>query len=225
MGKFQGIFIDFYGTLASGDGQIVETICQSVIEDHGLDLDAAEFAIKWGEVYFAAIEGVNGTGFRPLLEIERDTLIDTFMPFAGRIDPDPYIVELNKYLSQPDLFDEVQEVLASVSLPVCIVSNADERELRAALEYHNLPIEYVVSSEKARSYKPEPEIFGAALQLTGWDRKNVLHIGDSLHSDIWGAHKAGLKAAWVCRGDRISDIGTEMPDFSWSDLRPMISLQ
>ncbi|MHC4443922.1 MAG: HAD family hydrolase [Planctomycetota bacterium] len=225
MGEFEGIFIDFYGTLASGDGEIVEGICRSVIRDYGLDVDATAFAGKWGEVYFGAIEGINGGEFRPLLEIERDTLIDTFLPYAGRIDPDPYIDELNRYLSEPELFEEVVEVISVMRLPMCIVSNADERELNAALAYHRLGINYVVSSERARSYKPDPGIFEAALELTGWDRGRVCHVGDSLHSDIWGAHKVGLKAAWVCRSGRISDIGTEKPDFQWPDLRPMLSFQ
>ena len=82
----------------------------------------------------------------------------------------------------------------------------------------------MVSSESARSYKPEPRIFEAALALTGWSADRVVHVGDSLHSDIGGAHAAGLKAAWVNRTCRISDIGTGQPDFTWNDLRPLVTL-
>lgn len=224
MTGLQGIFLDFYGTLASGDRHAVESICQSVIDDHGLGVRAFELASTWGDHYFRAIEGIDGGPFRLLVEIERDTLIDTLEPFLGRIDVSKYIDQFNAYLTRPSLFEESQEVLRTVRLPVCIVSNIDERELRAALDHHQLPVAHVVTSESARSYKPEPRIFQHALELTGWSADHVLHVGDSLHSDVGGAHRAGIKAAWVNRADRIKDIGTEKPDFAWHDLRPLLSM-
>ena len=225
MGQWQGIFLDFYGTVAGGDRQTVEAICQAVIDDHRIKMSAAELARQWGHSYFAAIEAVNGDGFRLLADIERDTLIETVRPLTGRIDPEPHIARLNQYLAQPPLFAEVREVFDGLALPVCLVSNADERELRAALAYHDLRFHCVVSSELARSYKPWPRIFKVALERTGWSADRVVHVGDSLHSDVGGAHRAGLRAAWVCRENRITDIGTDQPDFTWSDLRPMISLK
>jgi len=194
-------------------------------DDQGLDLTAADLAVRWGHCYFEALEAVNGDGFRLLVDVEHDTLVETVMPLAGRIDVQPYIAKFHRYLVQPPLFEEVHEVLGRLSVPVCIVSNADECELRAALAWHDLRFDHVVSSEWTRSYKPEPRIFEAALELTGWSAERVLHVGDSLHSDVAGAHRAGLRAAWVRRTDRISDIGTEKPDFVWLDLRPMISLK
>lgn len=222
IGPLEGVFLDFYGTIASGDAEAVETVCAQVISDQGLPITAAELALKWGHRYFAAIGCRNGRGFRLLREIERDTLIETLLPLVGRVDVDRYIEGLNAYLARPTLFEEVLETLAAVSLPVCIVSNADERELWSALEHHGLRPHAVVSSEKARSYKPETAIFKAALDLTGWPVDRVVHIGDSLYSDVGGAQRAGIRAVWVNRATRISDIGTETPDFRWTDLRPLV---
>ncbi len=224
MTDVQGIFLDFYGTVASGDRHAVESICGQVAADHGLAISAADLASRWGDHYFAAIEAVDGGPFRLLVDIERDTLVETLRPHVGPIDPDPYIERFNAYMVRPTLFEEVAEVFARLHLPVCIVSNADERELRAAIGHHGLPVQYVVTSEAARSYKPEPRIFEHALALTGWAPDRVLHVGDSLHSDIQGAHRAGLKAAWVNRADRIKDIGTESPDLTWTDLCPLLTL-
>jgi 2-haloacid dehalogenase/putative hydrolase of the HAD superfamily len=223
--RLQGIFLDFYGTLVGGDLQAVESVCQAVIDDHELKLTAAEMAVQWGHYYFAGIEALNGHGFRRLEQIERDTLVETVMPLAGRIDPIPYIDTFNEYLARPPLFEEVREVLAAIDLPVCIVSNADERELRAALDHLELTFDHVVTSEAARSYKPDARIFELALERTGLPAEAVIHVGDSLHSDVGGARRLGLRAAWVNRVGRINDIGTEKPDFAWADLRPIISLQ
>lgn len=224
MNALQGIFLDFYGTLVGGDREAVETICQAVVDDHGLDLTARELAERWGRTYFSAIEACNGHGFRLLVEIEHDTLVETVRPLAGTIDVAPYIDRLSDYLARPTVFDEVHEVLERLPLPVCIVSNADERELRRAMSHNGLEFDHVVTSESARSYKPQPEIFKTALFLTGWAPERVLHVGDSLHSDVGGAKRAGIRSAWVKRADRISDIGKEIPDFTWPDLRGLCAV-
>lgn len=224
-GAYQGVFLDFYGTLASGDVQAVEAVCQEVITDHGLQIAASELAVKWGLRYFQAIEacGADG-GFRCLKQIEYETLIDTLQPLTGTISVDRYIADFNAYLARPTLYDEVPKVLAALHVPVCIVSNADDHELRAALAHHGLRFQFVVTSEHSRSYKPDAGIFLAALKLTGWSADRVLHVGDSLHSDIGGAQGVGIKAAWVNRAHRISDIGTATPDYAWNDLLPLAAL-
>ena len=224
IGPLDGIFLDFYGTVAGGDREAVESICQAVVDDQGLDLTGADLARRWGLTYFAAIEACDTAGFQTLVEIERDTLIEAVEPLAGRINPQPYIDRLNRYLAQPDLFEEVHEVLDGLGWPVCIVSNADDAELQAAIEHHGLRFDHIVTSESARCYKPDPKIFQIALEQTGWSPDRVIHVGDSLHSDVAGAHRAGIRAAWLRRTDRISDIGTETPEFTWDDLRPILGL-
>ena len=225
MPDLQGIFIDFYGTLAGGDREAVVAICQQVVDDHGLAVAAEDLAGRWGHSYFEAIESVDGH-FRLLREIERDTLIDTLEPLTGRRVPvDGYIERFNLYCSRPPLFDEVHEVLASLVVPYCILSNADERELRAAVTHHGLDTQFIVTSESARAYKPDARIFQTALQLTGWSADRVLHVGDSLHSDVGGAKLAGIRTAWVNRAVRMTDIGTEVPDLIWADLRPLMGLK
>jgi len=225
MQRLDGVFLDFYGTLVGGDGVAVCDICRAVIEDHGIaDVSPEQLAELWGHAYFAGIEALNGHAFRLLTEIEHDTLVETVAPLAGRIDALPYIERLNGFLARPTLFEEVRDVLECLDVPVCIVSNADEIQLRPALEYHDLKVDHVVTSEVARSYKPERGIFDYALKLTGWSAERVIHVGDSLHSDVGGAQRLGIPTAWVRRKDRISDIGEAMPDHTWDDLRPLLAL-
>jgi 2-haloalkanoic acid dehalogenase type II len=222
--RLDGVFLDFYGTLAAGDLEAVEGVCRCVLEEHGLDGCCSELARQWGVRYFVAIEEDCTDCFRTLREIEHDTLIETCAGMVKDFDARPYIERLNAYLAKPSLFPEVKEVLAAMRLPVCIVSNADETEIRAAFEAHGLKFDYVVTSESARSYKPHPGIFRHALKLSGWAPQRVLHVGDSLHSDVGGASALGIRTAWVNRAQRISDIGTATPDYTWSDLRPLMRL-
>jgi 2-haloalkanoic acid dehalogenase type II len=219
------VFLDFYGTLAAGDREAVESVCRQIITDHNLKACQADLARRWGLRYFAAIEGDKRNGFRLLHEIEHDTLVETCACLVDSFEARPYIDMLNAYLARPSLFEEVPCVLSKLKLPVCIVSNADEAEIRAAMSHHGLGFDYVVTSESAKAYKPDARIFQAALRLTGWEATHVLHVGDSLHSDVGGAKPLGIRTAWVNRADRISDIGTETPDYTWHDLRPLLDLQ
>lgn len=223
MAGLQGVFVDFYGTLAAGDRMAVEAICAAVVRDHDLPISAPDLASRWGDSYFTAIEAAAVEGFKRLVEIERDTLVQTVQCFTSRFDPTAYIAQFEAYMVAPPLFEEVHAVLSRLHLPVCIVSNADEHQIRGALAHHGLKTQ-VVTSEAAEAYKPSAKIFEYALEQTGWLADRVLHVGDSLHSDVGGAHAAGIRAAWVCRTDRIKDIGIDVPDLSWQDLRPLLDL-
>jgi 2-haloacid dehalogenase/putative hydrolase of the HAD superfamily len=195
-----------------------------VVTDLELRIAAEDLAVAWGHQYFAAIETCIGNKFCSLAEIERQTLVETMQHYGVRIEPEPYIAMFSEYLTRPSLYEEVSDVLSELRLPVCIVSNADERELLLAVEHLALSFDYIVTSETARSYKPDCGIFQSALELTCWRPERVLHVGDSLHSDVGGARKMGIRTAWINREIRMTDIGNEVPEFTWPDLRPLLSI-
>jgi 2-haloacid dehalogenase/putative hydrolase of the HAD superfamily len=75
------------------------------------------------------------------------------------------------------------------------VSNIDRADLDAALAHHELAgyFTHLVTSQDARAYKPRPEMFTTALGLLRLGPHEVIHVGDSLTSDVAGA------AALACR--------------------------
>ncbi len=97
--------------------------------------------------------------------------------------------------------------LVDLHVPVCCVSNADTKPILFAIERLGLKFDHIVTSEQARCYKPEPAIFRRALDLLRLEPQDVVHIGDSLHSDVAGAKSTGVRSVWLCREDRIHDIG------------------
>lgn len=219
-----GLFMDMYGTVTTGDRQAVETVCEHILRDTGLDLTPRDLGITWGERFFHAMERANGADFATLFDIEARTLRETMIALNAHLDPEPYIRELARYWQNPPLQPEVPEFLARCPLPICIVSNADRGDIDAALARHEIQVVGAVTSEDARSYKPDPQIFHDALRLTGWRPERVLHVGDSLHSDVGGARQVGLKSAWLNRAHRIHDIGTHEPDYELRDLNDLLPL-
>jgi 2-haloalkanoic acid dehalogenase type II len=218
-----GLFLDLYGTLTAGDRQAVEATCQCIVEDTGVPLSAYELSVTWGERFLNSMDFYNGSSFLTLAQVEEKTLRETMDALGVTIDPRPYIEQLMHYWRNPPLHPEVKEFIRRSPLPICLVSNADRADAEAALASHGLTLDHIVTSEDARSYKPDRSIFEHALRHTGWPREAVMHVGDSLHSDIGGALVAGIRSGWLNRAHRIHDIGTHVPDHEFEDLMGLLN--
>ncbi len=222
--KFDAVFIDFYGTVTAGDRRAVEETCAGVVQQLGLTLAPAELAVIWGRCFFEAIETANDGAFRNLFDLECATLVATVAPLIGPFDPVPFVTNLKGYWSAPTLQPEAKDALAALDLPVCCVSNADTDDVLAATEQHGLCFDAIVTSEDARSYKPHARIFREALAKLDVAPERVIHVGDSLHSDVGGAKPLGIATAWICREDRIFDVGKGHPDYNIRSLHELCSI-
>ena len=222
--RYDVLFLDFYGTITAGDKRAVEQTCGLVVDQLGLTISPPELAVVWGQRFFAALETANDGAFRTLFELERETLVETVEPMVGAFDPLPFVHHLKRYWAAPELQPEALEALAALDVPICCVSNADSEDIRAAIARHRLPVQRVVTSEEARSYKPHPGIFRRALAEMATSPDRVLHVGDSLHSDVGGAKPLGIATAWICREERIFDLGDTQPDRKIKSLLELKSL-
>ncbi len=222
--ELDGIFIDFYGTLTAGDRAAVESVCERIVRENGVPISAYELSVTWGERFFHALDFANGDGFLTLFDVEVKTLRETMKELGVEVDAQEYARQLKQYWENPPLQPEVRDFLAAVKYPLCIVSNADRADIDRALERNGIRVDHIVTSEEARSYKPDREIFEMALEHTGWRRDRVIHVGDSLHSDIGGAIIAGIRNAWLNRAHRIHDIGTHQPEHEFEDLMGLVRL-
>lgn len=73
---------------------------------------------------------------------------------------------------------------------------------QSALNYNGLSFANVITSEDVKSYKPRPEMFQKALAEYNLNPLEVLHVGDSLTSDVVGAQRAGIKVTWINRKNK-----------------------
>lgn len=100
---------------------------------------------------------------------------------------------------KPPIFKESKKFFQKCAVPIYIVSNIDRADILAALKFHGLKPSAVFTSEDARAYKPRKELFQLALHMTELSPSEVLHIGDSLSSDVQGAGAVGINSVWVNR--------------------------
>lgn len=223
--RFDAVLIDFYGTICAGDREAVERACTRIVRSFGIPISAQDFAILWGERFFEVIESSNHEAFRTLYECELLSLHDTLGPFVREHrDLASYVADLEAYWRNAPIHDDAAGLLAAIDLPTCCVSNADRKPLMTAIEKHGLRFDAVVTSEDARCYKPDSGIFHLAAETLGVAPSRMIHVGDSLHSDVGGAAKLGISTAWLRRDQRIHDIGNCKPDHTIDTLNDLPAL-
>ncbi|KAI0209874.1 Haloacid dehalogenase-like hydrolase domain-containing protein 3 [Lamellibrachia satsuma] len=90
---------------------------------------------------------------------------------------------------------DVLKELRDRGLKLGVVSNFDDR-LEDTLLTHRLLhyFDFVVTTVSARSEKPDPAIFHAALDIAKIDPGDAGHVGDDVIEDYWAARNVGMHA-------------------------------
>lgn len=197
----KAIFIDFYGTVVFEDGEIVSKISQRIYET-GNAQSVSQVDSYWWECFRTLFENAYGENFQLQRELETKSLVDTIQHFESSEDGGSLSNEMFEYWVKPPIFKESKQFFEECPVPIYIVSNIDRSDVMAAIDFHGLKPKDVFTSEDAKAYKPRKELFEFALKKTGLSSDEVLHIGDSLSSDIKGAYSVGIKPIWVNRSGK-----------------------
>jgi len=229
--KPKAILLDFYGTVVEEDWTPLIVPCESAIKASSKSIIHDDLRHQWDKVFRELCFNSYGDSFR----YEKDLGVESLQMAVNHFDPDldceSFSQDLLKYWDEywgnPQIFPEsisVLNTLDELGIPICIVSNIDNEVLDSALKYNDLKFDMIVTSEDCRSYKPRPEMFEKALSLLNLKPSQVLHVGDSLFSDVHGAKKVGIPALWINRKNRPISVEHEKPDYISKDLTGIIDI-
>ncbi|MFI5365306.1 MAG: HAD-IA family hydrolase [Candidatus Binatia bacterium] len=138
-------------------------------------------------------------------------------PFAAF---ETFFCDLFEHFARADaweLFADVEPALTELrarGMRLGVVSNFDGR-LVGVCEGLGIANRFdtIVMSGRVACAKPDPKIFGIALERLGVAAADALHVGDSETDDLRGAHAAGLRAILIRREspaagrpDRVGDL-------------------
>jgi 2-haloacid dehalogenase/putative hydrolase of the HAD superfamily len=207
---YRALLVDFYGTLVAEDDVLVARIAQQIVAASGHGVSASEVSSRWHRRFLELCAACHGARFRTQREIELESLAETARDYDASVDVASLADELFAYWAAPTPLEGAAEFLCGYTGPLCVVSNIDSAELHAAIHGLGWELEHVVTSEGCRAYKPRPEMFRFALAALGCEPSEVLHVGDSLGSDVTGASRLGIDVAWVNPSDRALPDSTEL---------------
>lgn len=197
----QAVFCDFYGTLVHEDGEMIDAICQEIMAT-GAGENSNQIARYWWETFQTACQNSYGTSFQTQRALEQASLEQTIRHFKSTADSQALSQLLFQHWQSPPAFEDSHEFLNKCPVPVYIVSNIDRNDILAAIQSHGFRVADVFTSEDAKSYKPRPELFRLALDNAGLSPQHVVHIGDSLSSDVYGASPLGITPYWLNRSNK-----------------------
>ncbi|MSQ62130.1 MAG: HAD family hydrolase [Dehalococcoidia bacterium] len=163
---------------------------------------------RWGQAKPEEGQGRTPAPFRRYREVWHEQFEMTFRELEHPADPAEGTAMLMRELIAARAYPEVAAALERLATryPLALVSNADEEFLHPPLSASGLRFGAIVSSESARAYKPQPEIFRHAAEQLGLPPTAILYVGDSPRADVEGAIGAGLQVAWLNReGDALPE--------------------
>ena len=203
--SIKAFFVDFYGSIVHEDGEVIKKITK-IICDTGKVENPSEVDSFWWKDFQTMFMNSYGDTFETQRALEEKSLEHTLEQFESSADAKELSEMMFAHWVNPPIFEDSKEFFEKSPLPVYVVSNIDTADILEAMDFHGLKAAGVFTSEEAKSYKPRKELFELALKKSGLNADEVIHIGDSLSSDVKGANSLGIRALWLNR------FGKEIPE-------------
>ena len=206
MAATRAVLFDFGGTLNVGED--VDAVAGATLvhfaREYGLSRTPDELLATWRQAAVAAMHAALAEPFYLYREIFQDAFRRTFRSFGVELS-EAQAAAMDAYARQRAeqgtirLIDGARESLAALrgrGLVVGIVSNSDEdlAPILAARAGLTEVLDFVLTSEAARSCKPDPGIFREALRRAGCAPDEAIFVGDQPEQDIAGANRTGLRS-------------------------------
>jgi 2-haloacid dehalogenase len=225
--QISALTFDCYGTLVDWETGILATLKQ-LLARHGVQPPGDSDLLSM----YAQIEARQEEGeYQPYRDVLACVLISIASQCGITNLPEHEQDELAESLPRWPPFPDTAPFLrrAASTYKLCICSNIDDDLFEGTRRALGVPIDFVVTAQRCRSYKPNPRHFQLALELLQLPPDRILHIAESRRHDIEPAKKLGFQTAWVNRhkarpGPSASGHADATPDLEVASLTELGAL-
>jgi len=191
--KFRYLTFDCYGTLVDWRRGIAES------------LEAAGAATRLNpgallEAYVAAEREQERTyqKYRAVLKKSVMALSEGIGVKIGREEADRFASSVPGWPAFPDSGRFLRD-MGAAGYQRYILSNVDTDILEETIRRNRFEVDGYVTAEEVGSYKPGKRHWLRFLEKTGAQRKDVLHVAQSVFHDVLPSQDLGISSAWVNR--------------------------
>lgn len=200
----KAIFIDYTGTIITQTGKDVEEMVYRVCKNSDMKNPKDFIKYWWGMIkeYENAFEGST--------YITEDEIVDKMLErCVQEIHLQENLEELHtlcqRFWMYAPLYDDVKNFFEKCPYPIYIISNNGQEYIAEAMKVNDICPAGIITADMVRAYKPHPTLFKKALDVCGYTADEIIHIGDSIASDVNGAKAVGIKPVLL---DREGKMGT-----------------
>ena len=223
--QFECLTFDCYGTLIDWESGIL-AVLKPLLAVHHRELGDEALLELYGKLEAEAEAGE----YRRY----RDVLRFVTQRIASRLSFALHDDELNalpdSLKNWPPFSDTVQALRRLKSrYKLAIVSNTDDDLFAETAKRLEVPFDFVITAQQARSYKPSHRNFELAIDRIGLPKAKILHCAQSLFHDIVPTRELGMANVWVNRragkaGPGATHPAEATPDFTVTSLKELADL-
>jgi 2-haloacid dehalogenase len=128
-------------------------------------------------------------------------------------------------LKELPAFDDVRpglDQLNQAGIPLAVLSNGTAEGVDALIEHNGLQgvFAHALVADSVKRFKPAREVYALAVDAFGVPADRVVLV--SGHEwDVAGASRAGLRTAWLARGEKFTSVLGERADIEAEDMREL----
>ena len=194
----KAIFIDYTGTTVMEGGPEMQEVIVRVCKNSAIH-DPRELMKIWWEL----IRSYEAESYKETYVTEDEILDKAFEKLETEHSLRENREELKElvrgFWSNAPIFSDVKEFFDTCSLPIYVITNNGIQYVSKAMKKHDLHPAGIVCADMVQAYKPHRELFEKALEVSGCNPEEVIHMGDSYGSDVLGARTAGIRPVLILR--------------------------
>ena len=214
--RVHAIFFDLFGTLLSL--RPLDERCEALAPGRGAEL-AARWRTRQLELSWLRTAMERWVDFD---EVTLDALRAVLRELGRSPDPDLVARTAGAFRELP-VQPEVPDVLADLregGITIGILTNASRATLDAVLARTGLPMDYALSVDAARRFKPSPAVYALATEATGLPAERIGFVTGNAW-DAAGSSAFGFRVAWLRAegGPALPPVGAPPPiEATWESL-------
>ncbi|MGI3746199.1 MAG: haloacid dehalogenase type II [Janthinobacterium lividum] len=212
------ITFDCYGTLVQWHDAVrraAASILERHLSAHASTESVAGFAARLREI---AMEHQQQSPFRDY-EAVLDASLNQALRETGHdataADLETLLVTLGRIEPHPD----VPEALARLRehYRIAVISNTSDHLIADTITAIGTPIDFVITAQQARAYKPDHALFHHAYAAMGVTKDETIHVAMGQVSDLKVCQELGIRSVWIDREGEPLDPAWQ-PDAVLKDL-------
>jgi 2-haloacid dehalogenase len=216
---------DQYGTVVDMQSGLTE-FAAPFLRAKGWPGDPSSFVTWWRRTHFenSMIDALLQREHTPYREIGHRS-VAFVLDRAGIAHTADEVRALVARIEQLRPFPEVPDALRRLQARyrIVVLSNGDPDMLEAAMPYHGIPFDMVISAAEANAFKPHVATYTTAARKLGVSMDQVLFVANHAF-DCIGAKSAGMRTAFIDRRRRPFGATPHQPDITVASMTELADL-